>query len=376
MGLVDSFMRRYRSMSPWLIVLTFAALILSQQRSSSSSSSSPTCSKKKGLSHGSTALTSPRNPALASRAHSENCHQGPMKLAIYQGRWYHSEVFGTFIDHANECGHTLTIYYEDGHATSAVPLYIQLYADKFVVRNPSHFLAEQHEYDAVIFTTPDDIPDEGLQKRNAHRFIYTIHLLEPAYAKNWHLLRIHMSTVVSWPFVVPVYDGGDKIAPAATRKKEIMMLGACLCVFVCMGCFEGRIFAFTPLSVLSALLPYLLSLCSPSFFLSHTIHTFCASHPLQTGTLWDGENYDIAQVYKLAELLEPHGWTLVAYTRHWGSAKGKVADPPKNMRLEMSKGTVEVRGVGKFLKVLCSSPLFVYFLPLFHPLPFPHPSGV
>lgn len=171
---------------------------------------------------------------LTARAHSEHCHQGPMKLAIYQGRWYHSEVFGTFIDHANECGHSITIYYEDGHATSAVPLYIQLYPDRFVIRNPSEFVAEHERYDAVIFTTPDDIPDENLQKRNAHRFIYTIHLLQPEYAKNWQLLRIHMSTVVSWPFVVPVYDGGDSVPPAATRKKEIMMLGE-----LCWGAERG-----------------------------------------------------------------------------------------------------------------------------------------
>lgn len=220
---MEACIRKYRTFLPWLIVLTFAALILSQQRPSSSS-----CTKKKGLSPNSHNAAG-RSSALSARSHAEFCRQGPMKLAVYQGRWYHSEVFGTLIDHANECGHSLTIYYEDGHPTSAVPLYIQLYPDRFTLRNPSEFLAEQQQYDAVFFTTPDDIPDEGLQKRNAHRFIYTIHLLQPEYAKNWHLLRIHMSTVVSWPFVVPVYDGGEleKIPSASTRKKEIMMLGEC-----------------------------------------------------------------------------------------------------------------------------------------------------
>jgi hypothetical protein len=275
--MLDLLIRRYRSSVPWLLVVTFAILIYTQNSRAPQQPCKPRAAKAPP--HG--ALT--RADTLSVRAHSRHCEQGPMKLAIYQGRWYHSEVFGTLIDHANECGHSLTIYYEDGHATSAVPLYIALYPDRFSVREPRHFLAEQHSYDAVIFTTPDDIPDEGLQKRNAHRFIYTVHLLEPAYAKDWHVLRLHMSTVVSWPFVVPVYDGGDAPPPAAGRTKEIMMLG----------------------------------------------------------TLWDGDNYDIKQVYRLAELLAPHGWTLVAYTRHWGTD----AKPPPNMRLEMSKGTVEVRVV-------------------------------
>jgi hypothetical protein len=234
-----------------------------------------------------------------------------MRLAIYQGKWWHSEVFGIFIDHARECGHTLHIYYDEGHPTSAVPLYARLYAGGFEVRPLGEFMPQERTYDAVIFTTPDDIPDEGMQKRNAHRYIYTVHLLEPAYAKNWHVLRIHMSTVVAWPFVVPVYDGGDSPPPAGARGKEIMMLG----------------------------------------------------------TLWDGDNYDIKQVYRFAELLKPHGWTLVAYTRHWGSSKGAVAAPPDNMRLELSKGTEEVRAAA----VTPPPPLFLSARDLSQPPPHPHP---
>ena len=288
--MLDFLVRRYRSSVPWLLVLTFACLIITQQQQQSarSAGATPTSCKrggKGGAAAGAGRASGPaasRAATLSARAHSAQCLQPPMRLAIYQGRWYHSEVFGTLIDHANECGHSLTIYYEEGHATSALPLYVALYPGVFTVREPQHFLAEQHGYDAVVFTTPDDIPDEGLQKRNAHRFIYTVHLLEPAYAKPWHVLRLHMSTLVAWPFVLPVYDGGDAVPGAAGRSKEIMMLG----------------------------------------------------------TLWDGDNYDIKQVYKLAELLKPHGWTLVAYTRHWGTD----TPPPENMRLEMSKGTVEVRG--------------------------------
>jgi hypothetical protein len=260
-----------------LIVITFAALIVTQQRGAPSP-----CAARKRVS-----AAAPRAAAAAAGAgaFSSLCQQPPMKLAIYQGKWWHSEVFGIFIDHARECGHSLVIYYDEGHATSAVPLYKRLYAGGFEVRPLGEFMPQERVYDAVIFTTPDDIPDEGMQKRNAHRYVYTIHLLEPAYAKNWHVLRIHMSTVVAWPFVVPVYDGGDSPPPAAARGKEIMMLG----------------------------------------------------------TLWDGDNYDIKQVYEFAKLLKPHGWTLVAYTRHWGSSKGEVPPPPDNMRLELSKGTEEVR---------------------------------
>ena len=300
---------------PWLIVLTFAALIVTQQRSA------PTAPCKHHRKPASTAAASkPRGAAAASSSlmHAGACSQPPMKLAIYQGRWYHSEVFGTFIDHARECGHTLHIYYEEGHATSAVPLYARLYPGGFEVRPPRNFLAAERAYDAVIFTTPDDIPDEGMQKRNAHRYIYTVHLLEPAYAKNWHVLRLHMSTVVSWPFVVPVYDGGEAPPPAATRTKEIMMLG----------------------------------------------------------TLWDGDNYDIKQVYKLADLLKPHGWTLVAYTRHWGTD----AKPPENMRLEMSKGTEEASVCvcvwGGGLLRPPAPPPHPCASPHAHPLPLPSPAGV
>ena len=314
--MLDALVRRYRTSVPWLLVVTFAFLIWTQNQPRAAPACRP---RAKAPPHG--ALS--RAHTLTARAHSRHCAQPPMKLAIYQGRWYHSEVFGTLIDHANECGHSLTIYYEDGHATSAVPLYVTLYPHVFTVREPRHFLAEQHTYDAVVFTTPDDIPDEGLQQRNAHRFIYTIHLLEPAYAKSWHVLRLHMSTVVSWPFVVPVYDGGDSPPPAAGRAREILMLG----------------------------------------------------------TLWDGDNYDIKQVYRLADLLRPHGWTLVAYTRHWGTD----AKPPENMRLEMSKGTVEVRGLPHFPArpppthtppFDCSAPTLKHALSPSHNSPLPRPPAL
>lgn len=237
----------------------------------------------------------------AVSARPPECLQSPMRIAIYQGKWWHSEVFGTFIDAAATCGHELVIYYDPSHPTSATGLYGRLYAGRFRLESPQKFLADEPTFDAVIFTTPDDSPDDYLQRRNAHRFIYTIHLLEPAYAKSHMALRIHMSTIVAWPFIVPVYDGGGAAAidgrertvaepgswdakpppPAATRVKEIMMIG----------------------------------------------------------TLWDGDNYDIREVYKLADLIEPHGWKLVAYTRHWGTEHA----PPRNMRLELSKTTEEVR---------------------------------
>jgi hypothetical protein len=312
---------RFRAHVPWALTWLMMALMLS-------GGARPRCAPARRRAH----VRAPDADAGAAAARPPECAQPPMRIAIYQGKWWHSEVFGTFIDVAATCGHELVIYYDPSHATSATGLYGRLYAGRFRVEEPARFLSDEPTYDAVIFTTPDDSPDDYLQKRNAHRFIYTIHLLEPAYAKPHMVLRLHMSTIVAWPFVVPVYDGGgaaaidgksrtvaepgswDALPPprAETRVKEIMMIG----------------------------------------------------------TLWDGDNYDIKEVYKLAELIEPHGWKLVAYTRHWGTEHA----PPRNMRLELSKGTEEVRAgrAGGNAPALFAEPAH----PITHNPATPSPAGV
>lgn len=153
------------------------------------------------------------------------------KLAIYQPRSYHSEVFGVLLAYAKACGHSMPVFYDMQYdALSALPYYDWLFGP-VEKRNKDDFVGASSGLDAVFFTTPE-IPTsngEDWHKANAHRFIYFTHLLShPSYNKEYMVLRLHMTPLVAGPpFALPVYPPpevfgstpGVAVAPGMDRPR-------------------------------------------------------------------------------------------------------------------------------------------------------------
>lgn len=153
-----------------------------------------------------------------------------LRLAIYQFRPYHSEIFGFILEYAKRCGHTVTVYHSVSTASNALPMYQKLYgtgsgAGMMTVSEPGFFNGEHLDYHAVFFSTPDDYLPEEFRMPQAHRFIYCAHITVPGFIKRWQLLRLHMSPLVGLPYSLPVY-AADAPVPAGSRDKTIVMVGA------------------------------------------------------------------------------------------------------------------------------------------------------
>lgn len=201
------------------------------------------------------------------------------RLAVYQGKWWHTEVFGFLLDYAKRCDHSITIYHSENHPTSALPLYTELF-NPVTVRGTDSFRSEFDNYDAVFLTTPDDNLDEEFRKRNANRMIYCAHLTHPKFLHRWHVLRLYMTPLSGWPYVVQVYEGKNTIIPSHERTKEIIMIG----------------------------------------------------------TVFDGENYNVNHIYEFANKINKDNWKFVACTRYWKSTIPK----PENVEMVMEASTATI----------------------------------
>ena len=188
------------------------------------------------------------------------CSLTHKNLAVYQGKWWHTEVFGFLLDYAKRCNHQITIYHSENHPTSALPLYKELFAP-VQVRSTDSFRSDFDGYDAVFLTTPDDNLDENFRRQFANRMIYCAHLTHPKFLHRWHVLRLYMTPLSGWPYVVQVYEGKNSIVPSTERTKEIIMIG----------------------------------------------------------TVFDGENYNVNDIYEFASKVNKGNWKFVAFTRYWKS---------------------------------------------------------
>lgn len=222
--------------------------------------------------------TSGVRDGLQHSLYGNKCNVSPKKLAIFQGKWWHTEVFGFIIEFSRRCGHELVIYHSANHATSALPLYQKLYAP-LAVRPSEKFREEHQQYDAIFLSTPDDDLDEYFRKDNAHRMIYCAHMTHPKFLHRWHVLRLHMTPLAGWPYVIQAYAAQEPI-PAEKRTKEIIMVG----------------------------------------------------------TVFDGENYKVEDIYQYARLVGEKGWKFVAFTRHWKSD----VDKPENLELVEGSSTEDM----------------------------------
>jgi hypothetical protein len=208
------------------------------------------------------------------------CRIPPKALAIYQGKWWHTEVFGFILEFARQCGHTVAIYHSANHATSALPLWTALFPP-LDVRPAGDFTREAGAYDAVFLTTPDDDLDERWRQANAARTVYAAHLTHPRFLQRWHELRLYMTPLAGWPYVLQVYRGAGP-GPVAhdARAKEIVMIG----------------------------------------------------------TVFDGENYKVEDIFTYAAAVAAAGWKFVAFTRHWQSG----APTPDGVEILMSASTEDM----------------------------------
>lgn len=213
-------------------------------------------------------LTPKEKAQLLSRG-SYQCTIPPgRKLAIAQKRWYHTEVFGFIFEYALACSHSVIVYHTQGHVTSALDLYLALFPFLEVeVRNIEFVEKENEEYDAIFFTTPDDDINADFRYGIQHRSIYLAHLTHPKFIQRWHTLRLHMSPLAGYPFIIPAYRGDVPIVPAEGRAHEIIMVG--------------------------------------------TVH--------------DGSNYNIKSVLEFFKQAFDKGWKAKIFTRYWGSQE-KVPD--------------------------------------------------
>jgi hypothetical protein len=206
------------------------------------------------------------------------CTLPPKRLAIYQGRWWHTEVFGFLLDFARRCGHSITVYHSENHATSALPLWRALFAP-LSVRPTAAFRGEHGAYDAIFLTTPDDDLDEYFRKEHAARTIYAAHMTHPKFLHRWHVLRMHMTPLAGYPFVLQAHAAQEAV-PAAARERAIVMVG----------------------------------------------------------TVFDGKNYEVAAIYRFAEAVGAAGWKFVAFSRHWDSGVPK----PANVEMVEGAGTEDM----------------------------------
>jgi hypothetical protein len=213
-------------------------------------------------------LTPKEKAQVVSRG-SYQCTLPPgRKLAIAQKRWYHTEVFGFIFEYALACSHSVIVYHTQGHVTSALDLYLALFPFLEVeVRNIEFIDKEHEEYDAIFFTTPDDDINADFRYGIQHKSVYLAHLTHPKFIQRWHTLRLHMSPLAGYPFIIPAYRGDVPMIPAEGRAREIIMVG--------------------------------------------TVH--------------DGSNYNIRNVLDFFKGASEKGWKAKIFTRYWGSQE-KIPD--------------------------------------------------
>lgn len=240
-----------------------------------------------------------------------------IKLAIYNPRKYHSEVFGVLIAYARACGHSITTFFDGGDSTSALPYYDWMYGpvEKAYI---SDFTKErQADLDAVFFATPEILSGVGEDghKSNTHRFIYYIHLLtHPAYYKEYMKLRLHMSPLVAGPpWALPVYFPPQLIGEG---EKGGVFLSEAAWAWATSG---GK----------TQLPKFNRGEAEPLSLPPSNSRLLSAKRLVMIGSMYDGENYVSGDIMAIAAGLEPLGWTVIIYSREWKSKGGTPI--PKNV---------------------------------------------
>jgi len=152
------------------------------------------------------------------------CRYSGLNLAVVQARWYHTESITFILDYAQICSHSVTMYIIINNPKSELDLQLRLFNNVIADVKETNLIEQDHPlYDAIFFITPNDPIDDGFRQRIVHKSIYTTHVSHRNGIKRWQTLRLYVSPLVGYPFVLPAF-----LAPhvsAEDRSRCIVMVG-------------------------------------------------------------------------------------------------------------------------------------------------------
>lgn len=146
------------------------------------------------------------------------------KLAVAQLQHHHTEQIAFVLDYARVCSHVVTVYVSTSNSNSAMSLNVALFKDLNIDVRQVHLIATEHQlYDAIFFITPDDPFDGNFRENIAHKSIYATHISHRDGIKRWQTLRLFLTPLAGYPFVIPAFFAPH--VPAKERSHCIVMLG-------------------------------------------------------------------------------------------------------------------------------------------------------
>lgn len=193
------------------------------------------------------------------------CRISGLNLAVVQAQWYHTDQITFLFDYARRCSHLVTMYLIINNPKSAMDLQLRLFKDVIADVKETHLIEQDHQlFDAIFFITPNDPIDDIFRQRIAHKSIYSTHVSHRNGIKRWQILRLYMSPLVGYPFVIPAF-----IAPHISAEDR------CRCI-------------------------------------------------VMVGTIYDGVGQNVESVFEFLYAASKHGWTSKIFTRDFRS---KVPTP-------------------------------------------------
>lgn len=169
-------------------------------------------------------LQSNSNTAIKNSSLSIICRFSGLNLAVVQARWYHTESITFILDYAQICSHSVTMYLIINNPKSELDLQLRLFKKVIADVKETNLIEQDHPlYDAIFFITPNDPIDDSFRQSIAHKSIYTTHVSHRIGIKRWQTLRLYMSPLVGYPFVIPAYQAPH--ISAEDRSRCIVMVG-------------------------------------------------------------------------------------------------------------------------------------------------------
>jgi hypothetical protein len=272
----------------------------------------------------------------SSGRHHRHCKRHPgLRLAIYQGGNFHSEIFGTFLAYAAACHHQITLFFDGNGGTNVLPYYETLYAHEGYrgTRKAADFRGSYSAYDAVFFTTSTYASplDWETHMGHAERFIYILHgpvgdSVEAEYMR----LRIGMSPLVlsapPEPFMLPTYIppalmGEYKDGPAFLSETAALWA-------------QGK--TWSPVSNASAAAPPSQRLSLPTL----NTRSLGAKTVIMVGSMDDNSTYSADALLRIAAGIQEAGYSFAFYGRVWHTERHY--EVPSNVVLNTLASTDEI----------------------------------